>query len=48
MLDKKYDEALKKANQLIDAYPEVIQFYALVAEIYRIKRETKKISVKER
>jgi len=42
VLDKKYDEALKKANQLIDAYPEVIQFYALVAEIYRIKGEPHK------
>ncbi len=32
-----YEDALKKAEELIDSYPAGIQYYALLAEIYREK-----------
>ena len=41
---EKYSEALKKTESLIIEFPSAIQYYALVAEIYRKKGEGEKAS----
>ena len=38
--DGKFDEALRKTEELISMYPSGIQYYAILAEIYRHKGDT--------
>lgn len=38
--DGKFDEALRKTEELISLYPSGIQYYAILAEIYRHKGDT--------